>query len=196
MRRRIWQMTAVLVAVSTLSLHAQTGTSRQIDDIREALLRLPYYGVFDALSFSYEKGTLTLEGYAYQPTLKRDAERAVKRVAGVDAVVNKITVLPVSQNDDELRWRTFYAIYTNDFLSRYAPGGGLLWGHRDSIRRDLQIGMQPIGNYPIQIVVEGGRTRLFGLVDNEADKTVAGFAARGVSGSFGVDNQLVVHTTK
>lgn len=193
MSRLVWQTMVMVVALSTLTLSGQPASSRQADAIREALLRLPYYGVFDALSFSYDKGTVTLEGYAFRSTLKSDAERAVKRIAGVDEVVNNIVELPVSSHDDELRWRTFYAIYTNSFLSRYAPGGGLLWGHRHSIRRDMQFGLQPIGNYPIHIVVERGRIRLVGMVDTQADRTAAELAARGVSGSFGVENQLTVH---
>jgi osmotically-inducible protein OsmY len=182
-----------MVAVSSLA-GAQGAASRTIDDIRDAVLRLPYYGVFDAISFSYEKGTVTLEGYAYRPSLKSDAERAVKRVSGVDTVANEIVELPVSSMDDDLRWRTFYAIYTNDFLSRYAPGGGLLWGHRHTIRRDLQLGLQPLGNYPIHIIVERGRIKLVGVVDTQADKTAAELAARGVSGSFGVENKLTIDT--
>ena len=43
-------------------------------------------------------------------------------------MIDKIEDLPVSPNDDELRWKTYYAIYRDPFLSRYAPGGGLLWG--------------------------------------------------------------------
>jgi hyperosmotically inducible periplasmic protein len=190
--RLMYQTMACVVAVSTLVFGAQAGASRTVDEIRDAVLRLPYYGVFDAIGFSYDKGTVTLEGYAYRPSLKSDAERAVKRVAGVDTVVNKIVELPPSTNDDELRWRTFYAIYTNAFLSRYAPGGGLLWGHRHSLRRDIQLGLQPIGNYPIHIVVERGRIRLVGMVDSPADKTAAELAARGVPGSFGVENQLTI----
>lgn len=101
-----------------------------VDDIRRELLQLPYYGVFDFLSFKYENGTVTLMGYAYRPTLKSDAERAVRRVAGVESVKDQIEVLPVSMNDDDIRWQAYYAIYRDPSLSRYAPGGGLLWGHR------------------------------------------------------------------
>ena len=54
----------------------------------------------------------------------------MKRVAGVDTVKNEIEELPVSQFDDEVRWRAYYEIYSDPFLSRYAPGGALLWGHR------------------------------------------------------------------
>ena len=177
---------------------ASAADAQRISAIREALLRLPYYGVFDFLTFSYDKGTVKLGGYAYQPSLIRDAERAVKRVSGVDAVVVEIKALPASLNDDDIRWRVFYAIYTNDFLSKYAIGTGALWGHRHPYRSPMAgpfgafPGMQPTGNYPIHIVVEGGRVRLLGLVDNEADKTVAGLATRGVSGTFGVENELVV----
>lgn len=191
MTRHVTRAVAIL-AVASLGLAATASARQPNEEIRDALLRLPYYGVFDAISVGYEKGTVTLEGYAYHPSLKADAVRAVKRVAGVDEVVDNLKVLPVSMNDDDLRWRTFYAIYTNSFLSRYAPGGGLLWGHRGSLRWDMSMGRQPLGNYPIHIIVEGGKIRLVGVVDTTADKTVAELAARGVSGSFGVENEIVV----
>ena len=169
------------------------------NEIRDELLQLPYYGVFDFLSFKYENGTVTLMGYASRPSLKTDAERAVRRVAGVDTVNDQVEVLPVSMNDDNLRWQTYYAIYHDPFLSRYAPGGGLLWGHRHPFP-DLFMplgpsrfaGTEPAGDYPIHIIVKGGRIMLLGVVDNESDKTVAGMRARGVPGSFGMDNELMV----
>lgn len=175
---------------------AQGAEASRIEAIRDALLRLPYYGVFDFLSFSYARGTVVLGGYAYYGHLAVDAERAVKRVTGVDTVTVQITPLPVSSFDDDIRWRTFYAIYTNAFLAKYAPGGGLLWGHRHTVGPFGPFaafpGMQPVGNFPIHIIVQGGRVRLLGVVDNETDKTVAGMAARGVSGTFGVENELLV----
>jgi hyperosmotically inducible protein len=171
-----------------------------VDDIRHELLQLPYYGVFDFLSFKYDKGTVDLMGYANRPTLKSDAERAVKRVAGVDVVNDQVEELPVSMNDDNLRWQAYYAIYRDPFLSRYAPGGGLLWGHRHTFASGALLpfgpsrfpGTEPAGDYPIHIIVKQGRITLLGVVDNESDKTVAGMRARGVPGSLGVDNALMV----
>jgi len=171
-----------------------------VEAIRNELLQLPYYGVFDYLAFTYDKGTVTLLGYAYHPGLKQDAERAVKRAGGVDQVINKIEELPVNINDDDIRWKTYYAIYRDPFLSKYAPGGGLLWGHRHALGgpalRSFGGGMfpgaEPAGDYPIHIIVKNGRTTLLGVVDNEADKQVAEIRARGVPGAFGVDNQLMV----
>ena len=171
-----------------------------VDGIRQELLQLPYYGVFDFLSFKYDKGTVDLMGYAYRPTLKSDAERAVKRVGGVDMVNDQVEVLPVSMNDDDLRWKTYYAIYRDPFLSRYAPGGGMLWGHRHpfasgrlfSMGPSRFPGTEPAGDYPIHIIVNDGHITLMGVVDNQNDKTVAGLRAQGVPLSFGVVNELVV----
>ena len=71
--------------------------------------------------FRVDGGTVYLAGYSFEGRLKADAEMAAKRASGVDEVANKIEVLPASQNDDRIRWATFYRIYTDDFLSRYAP---------------------------------------------------------------------------
>lgn len=187
-------------AASAVPLAAapQAAAPDRVEAIRDALLRLPYYGPFDFLAFAYDRGTVTLDGYAYRGALVDDATRALKKVAGVDQVVSHVEVLPASPMDDDIRWRTFDAVYGNAFLSRYAPGGGLLWGHRHPFNSGLLgpfggfPGEQPIGSYPIHIVVANGRVRLLGMVDSEADKSAAGLAARGVSGTFGVQNDLVV----
>jgi hypothetical protein len=197
LRAALFGLVIVLGGAVVTPAAAPTST---IEAIRNELLKLPYYSVFDYLAFTYDKGTVTLMGYAYRPSLKEDAERAVKRAPGVDQVINKIEVLPVSLTDDELRWKTYYAIYRDPFLARYAPGGGLLWGHRHalggpglhSFPGGLFPGMEPAGDYPIHIIVKNGRITLLGVVDNEADKQVAEIRARGVPGAFGVENQLIV----
>src|SRR6202521_6359118 len=94
-------LTAVglIVLLVAASPAAQSQAKSTTDEIRKELLQLPYYGVFDFIAFSYNKGTVTLQGYAYQGGLKIDAERAVKRASGVDQVVNKIEDLPASLMD-------------------------------------------------------------------------------------------------
>jgi hyperosmotically inducible protein len=193
----------IMMIGGTAAALAQPQTKSVIDEIRKELMQLPYYGVFDYIAFSYDKGTVTLVGYAYRPTLKTDAERAVKRVHGVDEVKDNIEVLPVSLNDDELRWKTYYAIYRDAFLSHYAPGGGALWGHRHPFGLGFHPdgpggrfpGMEPAGDYPIHIIVKNGHITLLGVVDSEGDKTLAGLRAREVPGAFGVENDLIVEKT-
>lgn len=162
-----------------------------IRSVSRMLTRLPYYGVFDFLAFGVDKGTVTLVGWSYEGNLKAAAEMAAKRSAGVNEVANKIEVLPASANDDRIRWATFYRIYTDDFLSRYAPGG--VHEVIREIRDERHFpGMQPVGVYPIHIVVKNGRTMLLGAVNSAADRQLAEVRAREVSGVFEVENSLAV----
>jgi hyperosmotically inducible periplasmic protein len=170
-----------------------------VSQVRKELMRLPYYGVFDFLVFSVNGPIVTLGGEVYNASIKKDAEREVKRIAGVENVVNNIEVLPVSSFDDDVRWAAFRAIYHDSSLSRYLPGGGWV-PHGRMWRFDRPFtgfgrgarfpGQEPLGNYPIHILVKGGRITLEGIVNNEMDKNLAGMRARGVSNAFSVDNEL------
>jgi hypothetical protein len=180
------------------------------DKVRIAILRLPYYGVFDLIAFEVKDGVVTLGGYADRATLKKEAEEAVKKIPGVRQVINKIEILPVSIEDDRIRWELFRKIYSDDFLSKYGtplPGlgafrfGGHYWGRGfgawPGFRTGMWgrapfLGMEPIGNYGIHIIVKRGDVMLFGTVSSEADKTKAGMDARSVFGVHNVDNQIQV----
>ena len=150
-----------------------------------------HYGVFDYIVFRVDRGTVYLAGYSFEGRLRADAEMAARRASGVDEVANKIEVLPASQNDDRIRWATFYRIYTDDFLSRYAPGG--VYGVLQELRDERHFpGMQPVGRYPIHIIVKNGRVMLLGVVDNATDRQLADVRAREVTGVFEVENGLTV----
>jgi osmotically-inducible protein OsmY len=182
---------AVLGAIGAQAsawMHSVTPEATE-SSVRRMLERLPFYGVFDYIVFRVDRGAVYLAGYSFDGRLKGDAEMAAKRASGVVEVANTIEVLPASQNDDRIRWATFYRIYTDDFLSRYAPGGvyEVLRELRDERRFP---GMQPVGRYPIHIVVKNGRTLLLGEVDSAADRRIAEVRAREVSGVFGVENDL------
>ncbi len=143
---------------------------RIIKETRHELIMLPNLGVFDYLAFKVDGYSVTLLGTVTRPTLKSDAEAAVKGIEGVEHVDNQIEVLPPSPMDDRLRLRLFRAIYDYPSLQRYAL---------------------PV-NKPIRILVKSGHVRLEGIVDNQSDKNVAGIRANGVSGIFSVDNNLQV----
>jgi hyperosmotically inducible protein len=183
---------AMLGVSSATSSRAQSVSAEEtVRSVGRMLERLPYYGVFDYIVFRVDRGTVYLAGYSFEGRLRADAEMAVRRASGVVEVANKIEVLPASQNDDRIRWATFYRVYADDFLSRYAPGGefGVLQELRDERRFP---GMQPVGRYPIHIIVKSGRTMLLGVVDSAADRQIAEVRAREVTGVFEVENELAV----
>jgi len=177
---------------ATPSPAAQSVGVRQTTlNVQRALQRLPRYGVFDFLAFTVDQGIVTLMGYAYRPELKEEAAAALNGVSGVEEVANTIEILPSTPDDDRIRWQTFYNIYTDNFLSRYAPGGPMR-AQSEAISASRFPGREPTGNYPIHIIVKNRRTILLGPVNSEADKTMAGVKARDVSGVFGVQNDLIV----
>jgi hyperosmotically inducible protein len=141
---------------------------KTVKKIRKELVTLPFYGVFDNLAFKYEDGTVTLFGQVSRPTLRSDAKRVVERVAGVEEVINKIEVLPLSNFDNQIRLATYRAIYRQPGLDR--------------------LSLQAVP--PIHIIVKNGNVTLEGVVLNKSDATRAFIAANGVPGVFSVKNNL------
>src|ERR1700684_3678778 len=83
-----------------------------IKEIRHQLVLLPWYSVFDNLSFRIEGSKVILLGQVVKPTLKSDAEGAVKSIEGVSRVQNDIEVLPNSPMDNQIRRAVYRAIYS------------------------------------------------------------------------------------
>lgn len=160
---------ATLVASPSLLL-ASKGARTLEEQVRHELITLPYFGVFDDLSFQVNGNTVKLMGTVTRPILKSDAENVVKRIAGVASVQNEIEVLPLSRFDDRIRLAELRAVYGNSALFRYRLGAIA----------------------PIRIIVKDGHVTLEGVVDREADKSIAGMAANHVFGVFSVTNNLRV----
>lgn len=159
------------VGLTMISNRPVNAVAREVR--HELLSDLPYYTVFDWIEFEVlPDNTVVLRGeVTTPPDTKSRAEAVVEDVAGVSRVVNEIRVLSVSPDDERLRRELYNAIYGfNSPLFRYGIGS----------------------NQPIHIIVDGGRATLKGVVENRADRDQAYIRARGVSGLFGVTNELMV----
>jgi len=141
-----------------------------VKQVRHELLQIPYYSVFDNLTYRVEGTKVILNGECWQPSVKPDAGAAVKHVAGVTQVVNNIRILPQSNWDDQLRRKLYAAIYS------YPPFKKYTWSAIPSIH----------------IIVDSSRVTLDGVVDNQGDKEAAGIRANGISGVLSVQNNLMV----
>src|SRR5215469_10819190 len=168
----LFAMVLGFVSLSGTPARAQEPKAQQnlIKEVRHQLVLLPYYSVFDNLSFRLDGSKVVLLGQVVRPTLKSDAEGAVKNVEGVTSVQNDIEVLPNSPMDNQIRRAVYRAIYSEPGLQRYA-----------------------LSAVPsIHIIVKNGNVTLEGVADNETDKNLAGLRANGVPNVFSVKNNLVV----
>ena len=154
-------------ANETLSPESQ---DRLVREVRHELIMLPYYNVFDNLSFRIEGRTVILDGQVVQPVVRSDAENSVKHIEGVEKVINNIEVLPPSSMDDRIRRAVYRSIYSYGPLFKYSN----------------------MAVPPIHIIVRNGRVTLEGVVDSESDKNFAGIRANQVPGTFQVTNNLRV----
>ena len=161
---------ALALTVGAVSAADSAGATRLERQIRHELVMLPYYGVFDRLVYSVNGSTVTLMGEVTRPTLKSSAENVVKDIEGITKVENKITVLPLSPNDDNLRIALYRAIYGQSALNRYA--------------------LQAVPS--IHIIVDKGNVTLDGVVANDGDRNIANIQANSVSGVFSVQNNLAI----
>lgn len=142
---------------------------RLAKEVRHELVMLPYYSVFDNLTFRIEGvDGVVLMGQVVNPTLKKDAENVVRGIEATGKVVNNIEVLPLSSNDDIIRRAAFRAIYSREGLDRYA--------------------MSAVPS--IHIIVKNGNITLEGVAANQMDRDLAGIAANQVPGAFSVTNNL------
>jgi hyperosmotically inducible periplasmic protein len=130
-----------------------------LKDIAQAVDRYAQFTIFDDVNASVKDGSVTLTGKVTMPSKRGEIEKRVVKVEGVHAVVNQITVLPVSTFDDELRYRIARSIYSNSNFWTYA--------------------IMP--NPPIHIVVENGHVTLTGVVQSNVDRVLA----RSLASQFG-----------
>ena len=140
-------LAVAIFGVSALSASAQNynttkSSARTLEQkIFKQLIKLPYYGVFDNIKYELDGSTVILSGKVAVARNRKDAEKAVERVDGVQSVVNNIEVLSVSPFDASIRRRVLRTLADRG-LYRY------LWEPNPSVR----------------IIVDGGRVELEGYV--------------------------------
>jgi osmotically-inducible protein OsmY len=151
---------------------ADTGQGRKdlqvFNDISKAVTRYAQFTIFDSVDASVKDGVVTLTGRVTMPYKKDEIEKRVANIDGVRQVHDQISVLPVSQFDDQLRRRIARAIYGNPNFWNYAI----------------------MADPPVHIVVEHSRVTLTGVVQSEVEKMLARSIATGQFGVMSVVNNL------
>jgi hyperosmotically inducible protein len=148
---------AVLLTVTTPAL-AQRENLQVFRDVQNQVLRYPHYTIFDSVNAEIDNGVVVLTGKVTMPYKRTAIEKRVSKVEGVETVENRLEVLPVSQFDNDLRYRIARAIYGNPQFHGYLS----------------------VVNPPIHIIVDRGHVTLEGVVNNNVDRMLA----RSIASSF------------
>jgi hyperosmotically inducible protein len=157
----------VVLAMSAPAWAADRKDLQVVRDVQKQVLTYPQFSIFDTVHMQIDEGVVTLLGKVTMPYKKNDLEKRVAKIDGVHQVINKITVLPVSSFDDELRFRIARAIY----------GNSNFWNYGSMV------------NPPIHIIVENGHVTLDGVVNSNTDRMLARSIASSF-GAFSVTNDL------
>jgi hyperosmotically inducible protein len=157
----------VVLALSAPAWAADRKDLQVVRDVQKQVLTYPQFSIFDTVHMQIDEGVVTLLGKVTMPYKKNDLEKRVAKIDGVHQVINKITVLPVSGFDDELRFRIARAIYGNSNFWNYGS----------------------MANPPIHVIVENGHVTLDGVVNSNTDRMLARSIASSF-GAFSVTNNL------
>ena len=163
-------LAATFALIATLATGAFAQDRRDVrlaDDIGRSIMGYPRLTIFDDINATVDNGSVVLTGKVTMPFKKDDIEKRIAKIDGVRNLRNDIGVLPVSQFDDELRYRVSRAIYGNPSFWNYAA----------------------MANPPIHIIVEGGHVTLSGVVNSNVERMLAGSLAVG-NGELSVKNEL------
>jgi hyperosmotically inducible protein len=158
---------ALLVILTSAAVAQDRRDVRLADDIGRSITSYTRLTIFDDINATVEGGMVVLTGKVTMPYKKTDMEKRIAKVDGVRGVRNDIGVLPVSQFDDELRYRVSRAIYGNPSFWNYAA----------------------MANPPIHIIVEGGHVTLAGVVNSNVERMLARSLATGL-GELSVTSAL------
>lgn len=158
---------ALVLALAGSSAAQERKSLQVFNDISTEVNRYTQLTIFDSIDVSIENGDVVLTGWVTMPFKKTDIERRVAKIDGVRTIKNDIQVTPVSQFDDELRFRIARAIYGHSSFWNYAA----------------------MANPPIHIVVNRGHVTLTGTVNSHVERVLARSLAVGF-GEFNVVNEL------
>ena len=158
---------ALLVTLTSAAFAQDRRDVRLAEDIGRSITSYARLTIFDDINATVENGMVVLTGKVTMPYKKTDMEKRIAKVDGVRGLRSDIDVLPVSQFDDQLRYRVSRAIYGNPSFWNYAA----------------------MANPPIHIIVEGGHVTLAGVVNSNVERMLARSLATGL-GELSVTNAL------
>jgi hyperosmotically inducible periplasmic protein len=140
-----------------------------VREVSDRIRKYDLYGVYDNIEGRVSHGRVRLDGAVTEPKKADDILERVAKVKGVQAIDNRIEVLPPSQADDRLRTAIATAIYRDQAFVNYSM-------------------VDP----PVHVIVNNGHVTLVGFVRSPAEKIKAESIARTMTGVLALENRVQV----
>jgi osmotically-inducible protein OsmY len=125
------------------------------------------FTVYDDFQGRVKNGVVFISGAVTEENKLTDIVERVAKIKGVQAIDNKVTILPANRSDDALRVAIANAIYRNPEFENYS-----------------------MANPPIHVIVNNGYVTLTGIVRSEVEKIKAHESAASVFGSIKIDDRV------
>jgi hyperosmotically inducible protein len=164
---RILKVQGIESIMADLTIPRAESDEKLVLEVGDKIRHYDLFTVYDDFQGRVKNGIVYLGGAVTEPQKLADIVERVAKVKGVQAIDNKVTVLPENQSDNRLRVQIANAIYRLPEFERYS-----------------------MADPPIHIVVDRGRVTLIGIVRAELEKRKALEAARFVDGVLSVDDRV------
>ena len=166
---RILKVPGIESIESNLMIARAESDQKLVEQVGQKIRSYDLFTVYDNFEGRVKNGVVYLAGAVTEPKKMTDVVERIAKIKGVQAIDNKVTVLPPSQQDDRLRVQVANAIYRLPEFERYS-----------------------MADPPIHVIVQNSRVYLVGAVRAELEKRKALEAARIVEGSLGVEDRIQV----
>jgi osmotically-inducible protein OsmY len=152
---------------SELSIATAESDAKLAAEVVKRVTGYDRFTVYDDFQGSVKNGIVHLSGAVTEEKKLTDVVERVAKIRGVQAIDNKVTVLPANRGDDQLRVAIATAIYRNPEFENYS-----------------------MANPPIHVIVNNGYVTLTGIVRSEVEKIKAHQSAASVFGSIKIDDRV------
>jgi osmotically-inducible protein OsmY len=166
---RILKIEGIESVMSDITIAKAESDAKLAEDVIKAVRSYSLYTVYDDFQGRIKNGSVYISGAVTEPKKLTDIVERIAKVKGVQAIDNKVTVLPPSQEDDRLRALVARAIYSQPEFERYS-----------------------MADPPIHVIVDKSRVTLVGAVRADIEKRKALEAARFVQGTLGVEDKIQI----
>jgi len=153
--------------VSELTIAKAESDEKLAAEVVDKIRGYALFTVYDDFQGQVKNGVVYMGGAVTEPKKLSDIVERVAKVKGVQAIDNKVKVLPANQSDDRLRALIANAIYRLPEFERYS-----------------------LADPPIHVIVDKGHVTLVGVVRAELEKRKAYEAARFVEGVLALDDKV------